>query len=203
MICGYLSLRRFLPLLLLLSTSLRASVVVLPDFETLSNSDSLTTQYPDFTFSNAIILTAGVGLNEFECPPYSGQNVASDDGGPITIAFGTPVTGFGGYFTYLVPLTLTAFDAGDNQIALATSQFSNNLACLAGPPCSGDPGSAPNEFIEVISNVGISSITIAGDASGFSFTMDGPTAIPEPIPAYSLGLCLLCALGMKQLMRRL
>src|ERR1019366_8377021 len=79
------------------------------DFEGLPDSTILTNQYPGVTFSNAVILTAGISLNEFEFPPFSGSNVASDNGGPLSIAFASPATAFGGYFTHTVPLMLRAF----------------------------------------------------------------------------------------------
>jgi hypothetical protein len=156
------------------------------DFEGFPDSTVFTTQYPGLTFSNTIILTSGISLNEFEFPPHSGENVASDNGGPIMIDFSTPIISFSGYFTYLEPLTLDGFDASDVQVASAISMFSNNLACLAGPPCSGDPGSSPNEFIQVMSAAGISSVMITGDPLGGSFTMDDMTysssnsQVPEP-----------------------
>jgi len=153
------------------------------NFEGFPDSTILTTQYPGLTFTNAIILTAGISLNEFEFPPRSGVNVVSDNNGPMTIDFSSPITNFSGYFTYLEPLTLDAFNASDTEVATAASQFSNNLACLAGPPCPGDRGSSPNEFIELSFAGGISSVTITGDPLGGSFTMDDMTyasAVPEP-----------------------
>ena len=145
------------------------------DFEGLPDGTILSTQYPGLTFSNAIILTAGISLNEFEFPPFSGFNVASDNGGPITIPFASPITTFGGYFTHLGPLTLRAFDIANAQVGLTLSLFSNNLAL------SGDPGSAPNELLQLFAG-GISSITITGDPAGGSFTLDNATtgAVPEP-----------------------
>lgn len=120
-----------------------AADTVVIDFEGLPDSTVLTSQYPGVTFTNGIVLTAGISLNEFEFPPNSGVNVASDNGGPMSIAFASPVTSFAGYFTYLEPVTVTAFDAANDQVASAASLFSDNLACLAGPPCSGDPGEQP------------------------------------------------------------
>jgi hypothetical protein len=152
-------------------------------FEGFSDSTILTTQYPGLTFTNAIILTSGISLNEFNFPAHSGVNVVSDNNGPMMIDFSAPITSFSGYFTYLEPLTLDGFNASDTEVATAASAFSNNLACLAGPPCPGDPGSSPNEFIELGFAGGISSVTITGDPLGGSFTMDDMTynsAVPEP-----------------------
>jgi hypothetical protein len=147
------------------------------DFEGFPDSTILTTQYPGLTFSNTIILTSGISLNEFEFPPDSGVNVASDNNGPITIDFSTPITNFSGYFTYLEPLTIDGFDASDTEVATAASAFSSNDALF------GDPGSSPNEFIDLSFAGGMSSVTITGDPNGGSLTMDDisyTTATPEP-----------------------
>lgn len=147
------------------------------DFESLADSESVTTQFPGLTFSNTTAITAGFTLNEFELPPRSGVNVVFDDGGPITIAFDTPVMEVGGYFTYLVPLTLTAFDVANNAVAMDASAFSSNLAL------SGDVGSSPNELLGVMNLVNnIAYVTIEGDSLGGSFVLDdlAITAVPEP-----------------------
>jgi hypothetical protein len=164
------------------------------NFEGFPDSTILTNQYPGLTFSNAIVLTAGISLNEFEFPPHSGSNVGSYNNGPISIAFSAPILTFSGYFTYLEPLTLDAFNASNTEVDSAASAFSNNLACLAGPPCPGDPGSSPNEFIELGFADGISSITIMGDPLGGSFTMDDVTytsAVPESNPRSTILICVI------------
>lgn len=97
-------------------------------FDALLDSTPVTTQFSGLVFTNATAITAGISLNEFEFPPRSGANVVFDDNGPISIAFLSPISSFGAYFTYSVGLTLRAFDALDNPIALATSTFSNNEA---------------------------------------------------------------------------
>lgn len=157
---------------------LKADVVA---FDNLSDGDLVTTQYLGLTFTNTVVLTAGISLNEFEFPPHSGTNVASDLGGPIQIDFSVPVGDFSGYFTYLVPLTLTAFDSFNTPIGSVMSAFGSNLAL------SGDPGSSPNELLDLSSANGISRVTIAGDPGGGSFTMDdfsfdalNPSPVAEP-----------------------
>jgi hypothetical protein len=170
------------------------------DFEGFPDSTALTTQYPGVTFSDATVITAGVTLNEFELPPHSGTNVVFDDGGPMTISFASPVLSFGGYFTYYEPLTLQAFDASDTQIASVTSTFSINVACGDGPPCLGDPGSSPNEFLQVAFPSGISSVTITGDPAGTSFVLDdamysaSATTVPEPRSTIVLGALIILML---------
>jgi hypothetical protein len=156
-----------------------AGMIIL-NFEGFSDSTILTNQYSSITFSNAVILTAGISLNEFEFPPYSGVNVVSDNSGPLSIDFATPITNFSGYFTYVEPLTINAFDAFSTLVASAVSAFSSNDALF------GATGSSPNEYIQVSAVDGISSITITGDPTGGSFVLDnatismGASSIPEP-----------------------
>jgi hypothetical protein len=177
--------------LFLSAAPLKADQVI--DFEAFSDGTSITNQYAGVTFTNATVITAGIDLNEIEFPPESGVNVVFDDGGPITIDFDSPVLSFGAYFTYAEPLTLDGFDDTDALVASVTSAFSSNLAL------SGDPGSSPDEFLEVSDAAGISSVTITGDPAGGSFTMDNATitslpanSVPEP------GTGLLLFLGLAQ-----
>lgn len=168
------------------------------DFEGLPDSTVLTNQYSGLTFGNAIILSAGVSLNEFEFPPHSGVNVVSDNGGPLSINFLSPITSFSGYFTYADLLTLQAFDAGSNLVGSTLSAFTNNMAL------SGELGSSPHEFLHLTFNGGISSITITGDLLGESFVMDdvthdSPTAVPEP----RTGLLILSTVGLLAVYKKL
>jgi len=158
-------------------------------FEDLSDGELLGSQYPGMTWAGAIVLTAGISLNEFEFPPYSGSHVASDYGGPMSVSFAAPVMRFAGYFTYAWPLTLIAFDALDNPVASAVSAFWSNLAL------SGDPGSSPNEWLAVEHSWGIHRALISADPSGGSFTLDDASilAIPEP---GTLGLGLIVLVGL-------
>lgn len=173
-------------LLVLASPPAQADTVTVYDFEGFDDLTSLTTQYSGLAFSNTIILTAGISINELEFPPHSGVGVASDDGGPISVSFAVPVLSFGGYFTYALPLTLTGFDALNNQIAAANTAFSSNDGLY------GDPGSSPNEFVSIAFAQGISSVTITGSPEGGSFVLDDATlttessAVPEPSSFYLL-----------------
>lgn len=150
------------------------------DFESFLDGTSLTNQLVDPTFTNAIVLSSGISLNEFEFPPLSGSNVLSDSGGPVRIQFATPVAAFSAYFTYLAPLSVQAFDSANNLVASTTSAFASNLAL------SGDAGSAPNEKLQLSYAAGITSVIITGDLNGGSFTMDdlsypsGASEVPEP-----------------------
>lgn len=166
------------------------------DFEVFPDSTTLTTQYSGLTFTNATVITAGITLNEFEFPPYSGTNVIFDDGGPISLAFARPIVSFSAYFTYLVPITLTAFDSGNNQVSQASSLFSSNLGL------SGELGSRPNEYVELIYPAGFSHVIISGDSFGSSFTMDDALVVPIPepdlIPLLAVACGLLCFLRSKR-----
>ncbi len=162
----------------LLLGALQPSYGTTIDFEGLSDGDAVTTQFAanGVTFSNAGVLTAGVSLNEFEFPPMSGINVAVDDGGPLTLTFSVPIQSVGGFFTYLVPITLSAFDANGNLLGSVTSAFFSNLAL------SGDPGSSPNELLQLAGLGNIATVTISGDPAGFSFVVDDVqfSDVPEP-----------------------
>jgi hypothetical protein len=159
-----------------------ASPVVI-GFESLTDGEAATTQFPGLAFSNALVLTAGVSLDDAEFPPFAGSNVATDSGGPIEIDFAQPVINVGGYFTYAQPLLLRAFNASHILVGSVSSAFSNNEAL------SGDVGSLPNELLGFVSG-NISSVTITGAPLGGSFTLDNltytsqsvpvPTSVPEP-----------------------
>jgi hypothetical protein len=158
--------------------SAQASPFVI-DFESLAELDSVANTYPGLTFLNATVLTAGSSLNEFEFPPRSGSNAVFDDGGPLTISFATPVLTVGAYFTYFSGLTFEAFDSASVSLGVISAAFMNNLQL------SGEPGSAPNEFIGLTSAVGISHVTIVGGLGGGSFVMDDLTVdalAPPPVP---------------------
>jgi hypothetical protein len=75
-----------LPVLLAASLSTAFAQNAPLTFEGYADSTILTNQYTGAIFSNAIILTAGITLNELEFPPHSPSNVASDNGGPMSIA---------------------------------------------------------------------------------------------------------------------
>jgi hypothetical protein len=140
-------------------------------FEGFADSTILTNQYAGAVFTNAIVLTAGITLNEFEFPPHGGTNVASDNGGPMSIVFSSGINSFSGYFTYGVALTVQAFDSSNHLLTSLASAFSNN------EKLSGVSGSHPNELLQVNSATSISKIVIAGSALGASFAMDDVTAI--------------------------
>jgi hypothetical protein len=186
--------------LVLSSPAIARADIIGINFDTLTELDVLSTQLPGLTFSNATVLTAGSSLNELEYPPRSGSNVIFDDGGAMSIAFNAPIVSFGGYFTYLGPLTLTAYDASHNVLGQVASLFNSNLAL------SGDAGSITNEFIQFTSALGIASVTIAGDPFGASFVMDDLTfddgRTSESVPEPSTAALFCVALGVAGVRRR-
>jgi hypothetical protein len=183
----------FLAALVAIPSRLMASPIVI-NFDTLNDGDAVTTQFAGLTFTNATVLVAGISVNELDFPPHSGSNVVFDNGGPISVAFATPVEAFGGYFNYAQPLTLQAFDSAQNLLGSISSAFTSDLGT------SGDPGSSPNEFLQLASASGISDVVITANPAGTSFTLDdatitpGSTPTPVPEPA-TLSLILVGLLG--------
>lgn len=182
---------------LIISTQGHAYEINFEDLAATCDPIAVTDQYNSYglTFTNASLLTAGFCLNELEFPPHSGQNVIFDDGGPIIINFVNPVLSVEAFFTYMVPLSVTAYDSSNNIIASDLSSFSNNLLL------SGDAGSTPNELLQVAYAGGISWLEISGDALfGGSFVMDDltvqPIAIPEPSMLLLLGSGLMALTGL-------
>lgn len=167
------------------------------DFETfpggavIPDGSPLMNQFPGLTFTNTIVYNDLLSLPP-ALPPHSGQNAASDNNGPISITFATPIASFSGYFTYFVNLTMDAYDPTNTLVATQFSTFSSNVA-----GGGGDAGSSPNELISVTFPSGISTVTITGDPGGSSFAMDDITytaAQPTPEPA-TLGYSGLTALA--------
>ena len=174
------------------------------DFESFVDGDILTNQVAGVTFSNATVVTAGISLNEAEFPPHSGEDVVVDDGGALSLSFATPIASFGGYFTYVVPITLQAFSSSNALLGTVTSAFSNNSLAFA------DPGSSPNEFLQLASATGIASVIITGDVSGASFLLDDVTLTPlqtgpdpgtDPAPVPEPATILLTLSGLAALPR--
>jgi len=185
--------RMAVALIFLYASSVSAASVL--TFEGFADGDILTNQIPGLTFSAAQIVSAGISLNEFEFPPKSGVNAAVDLGGPLRVDFSVPVPLFSAYFSYSLPLTLQAFDASNNLLAVAVSAFGSNAAL------SGDPGSTPNELLLVAAS-DIAYVTITGgDPGGSSFALDDVaiSAVAEPS---TLALLLAGSVLLKSARRR-
>ena len=176
-------LRQFVGLVgIALGTNVAALATTI-DFDSLADGATLTDQLSGLTFSNAVVLTAGNSLNEFEFPPRSSPNVIFDAGGPLQVVFATPVASLFAYLTYAVPVTLSAYDATDTVVGSSISAFASNLAL------TGDVGSLPNEEFSVVYAAGITRAVFTGDPAGGSFTLDnltfepGQSSVPEPTTA--------------------
>jgi len=157
-----------------LAQGLRADTIT---FEGLADGTHLFSQFPGLTFNNAVVLTSGVSLDEFEFPGHSGVNVASDDSGPVSIVFTTPAVSFDAFFTYSTLITVSGFDSQHHQVVATSSSFTNNEGL------SGVPGSSPNEFLRIAFPGGIAGVTISGGPLGGSFVFDDARVVsntPEP-----------------------
>ena len=135
------------------------------------------------TFTGTVALTSGISLNEFEFPPASGMGVASDDGGPVSGTFTTPVTSLSASFTYVAPVTLRGFDATDTEVVMMSSAFAENFVS------SGNPA---NEVLSLSHAGGIHRFSIEGLPAGYSFAMDdfSFTPVPEASSAAVVGAAL-------------
>jgi len=166
------------------------------DFEAFNDGDILTTQIPGVVFQNLMVVTAGISLNEFDFPPHSGQNAAVNTAGTVIISFPTyPATSFLGFFTYTEQLTIQGFDASNQPVGSVMSAFSDNIACLgtSGGTCPADPGSSPNEVLQLSSPIPFSSVRITGTDAGVGFVVDDLSiSIQTPEPS---GLLLMAAGG--------
>lgn len=191
-------LRRLTILLLAATACGRAAALTTVNFEGFADGSVLDTQLAGMVFANTVVLTAGIGLNELEFPPRSGANVATDNGGAIEISFGAPQQSWSGYLTYGVAIQVRAFDsAGGTLLAQTASLFAANSAL------SGDPGSSPNERLEVLVPGGFSFLSITGDPAGGSFVLDDVSISAVPEPATTVLLAAGCGLLLLRLRRRL
>jgi len=143
-------------------------------------------------FTNTVALTEGISLGDDFLPPKSGSTVVSDDMGPMILTFSVPFLDVGGFFTYAISLTLSAFDPSGSPIGLpVTSTFSDNTALS---------GNLPNEFLHITGVGPIGSLRIEGDPAGASFTLDNfsaTAAVPEPSTILLLGGALAGLIGYR------
>jgi hypothetical protein len=131
------------------------------DFETLTDLEDITTQFPGLTFSDAVALQSGVvfgSLNEFDVPPHSDFTVAASLTGLMEIVFDDLMESFSGFFTYFANLEIRAF-MGAMQVASATSLFANGNNELGF-----NPGSS-NEFLSVFFAGGFNRIELSSTRS--------------------------------------
>lgn len=165
--------------LLFFATSSSATLI---DFESLPDLEVVSGQYisDGVTFNNAISLTAGFSLNEFDFPPSSGLVAIGDDFAPLEISFTNAASNISGYFTYASQLTFSAYDVIGDLIGDFVNTGFDNLGS--------------SEFIS-LSFADVSTLIIAGEWDG-SFIMDdlnfeaSVSSVPEPstLVLLSLGL---------------
>ncbi len=105
---------------LLASTSIAEATPVLLDFEDIPDCTSVGDYYSSYGvhFNNAISLTAGFSLNEFDFPPSSGDVAIGDDWAPIEITFDNFTQDIFANFTYGSQLTFSAYDATASLIGI-------------------------------------------------------------------------------------
>ena len=157
---------------LFLVSSTNTATAVTIDFENLSDLSPVNSTYTaqGVLVQNAISLTAGVSLNEFDFPPSSGSIVIGDDvindGDPMIITFLHSSDSVSAFFSYASTLTFTAFD----PFGTLLGEFSTATSSMLGL----------SEQIIVPYN-GLGSLHIAGSEAN-SFTMDDLSFEPN-LPA--------------------
>jgi len=181
-----------------------AAAPITIDFESLTEFTDVGSLLDGVTFTNAMVLTAGSSVNEFEFPPFSGTNVVYDTGSSLRIDFDEEVSSVSAYITYLVGVTFSAYDASDNLITSVQSAFSANFTT------SGI--STPNELIQLASASAISYVTLSGGSFGGSFVIDDltfdtieggdPNPVPEPATVSLVLLGAAVAAGRQKLRAR-
>lgn len=175
----------FLVLLLGFAAGISRAETTVLDFENLpaeyqNNGTRLGSYYsakslsPSFSLNTNILNTAYYNLNSSEFPPHSGTAVLNQtSGSSVEITFATGGAAFAGFFYRTSEsLTLTAYDAGDQQIATASS---------TGP----DLAPNPEKFLSVTSaTANIRKLVITG-TSGY-YTADDITYQVDPQPALTV-----------------
>lgn len=162
----------FIIVILLCTTSAGATLLNFEDMPDLTSVGDFYASY-GVHFSNALSLTAGFSLNEFDYPPSSGLVAIGDDNTPIMITFDTPAENIFANFTYGSQLTFTAYDDLGTLIGSYVNPASSNLGST--------------EFIP-LSFANVSSLEIAGAVNNY-YIMDDLnfTPVPEPSTIALLG----------------
>ncbi len=150
------------------------------DFEQFTDSYAVSTEVPGVAFSGGTVLTAGVGLNDIDFPPVSGQNVLAALTGVLTITTDAPVDQLSAYFTYASTLNFSGYDSALNLLFSVDTPSISNLG---------------SHYLFTTTQADLSSLVISAQG-GTAFTLDdlqiGIAAVPEP---GVLALVLLGALG--------
>lgn len=178
-------------LLLLFAFAFNVTTVsaVMLDFEDLPDLTLVNDFYASegVHFTEAISLTAGFSLNEFDFPPSSGNVAIGDDLSAMEITFDQGAENIFGNFTYSVGLTLSAYDSSDSLLGTVSSSSSENYGA--------------SEFIS-LGLTGVFRLVIEGDQFGASFIMDDfnfdTNPVPEPTTFLLLGAGLVGVAGIKR-----
>ena len=105
----------------------------------------------------------------------------------------------GAFLTYTTAVTLSAYDGSFGFLGSVTSLFGSNTTI------SGDPGSVPNELLEIASAGGIRLVVFSGSPTGNSFVLDDlryDTRNGGTIPLPGTALLLVAAGGAAVAARR-
>ena len=99
------------------------------DFEAVPDSTEVGDFYASsgIHFADAVALTAGISLNEFDYPPHSGSVAVADDGSPIIVTFDQPVGNISAWFAHSEQLNFTAYSAGGGTIGTYVDPTISNL----------------------------------------------------------------------------
>jgi len=161
------------------------------DFENMPDLTPVNNFYSSFgvNFQNAVSLTAGLSLNEFDYPPSSGLVAIGDDNAPITIYFDNLASNIFANFTYSSLLTFSAFDANSHLVGTFTNNQLSNLGTT--------------QLISLTFS-DIKSLEIAGSVNNsfimdnFNFTESRVSQVPEPSTFFLLGAGLFGIIGYRK-----
>lgn len=166
------------------------------DFETIADQVAVGNSYAadGVIFNNALSLTAGFSLNEFDYPPHSGVRAVGDSGGPMEMVFTNPITAFSGWFTWAAPIELDIY-------------LDNNFTLFLGSIITTSDNLGFSQQVGLIDLAGtFQSIRILElDPSSQGMIMDdlsftpAETPVPEPSTLVLLGTA--CAAALSRLRR--
>ena len=184
-------------LVCLLWASPAAAIPITYDFEDFADSTDVAALTAPLgttlTVGGATVASAGISLNDIDYPPLSGLNAVYNSGDAVTIGFSTAVNSLSAFFTYLAPVTLTAYFNGA-AIGSVTGAFDANYV---------SSGNNPNEFLELAGLGVFNSVTIATGFGAGSFVFDNLTVdVPDSSNVPEPGTLSLMALGGVALLRR-
>jgi len=193
-------LSRVVPLLCLAFSSAYADVITfedLPDAYFFSSGDqNIGTFYAGITFGpnvTGLSVSRFGGYGDSGFPPHSGDVVIWDaSDATINISFGSALQSFGIWFTTFDPLTLQAFDSGNNLLGTV----------IGDPNTDGTTGTS--SFLSFL-NPGIMSVTLTSTPGFFvldDLTTDtGTSAVPEPSSLALLVTATVLLIGRTLLLR--